>query len=110
MLWFSVWFVLVVGTLLGAALLARRLWRSAKELLRELEKASALLDRLDRLQEEARRLFPPPVPPRPAVEATPEEVFSFKVTRIQHREQVAARRSRRLRVAMAHWRRVGTPL
>ena len=110
MLWFSVWFVLVVGTLVGAFVLGRRLWRSARGLLRELENASALLERLDALQEEAARRFPPPEPPRPAVEASPEDVFSFKVTRIQHREHVAARRSRRLRVAMAHWHRLGSPL
>lgn len=46
MLWFAVWFVLVVGTLVGAFFLARSLWRSAKALLAELERLGDVLDRL----------------------------------------------------------------
>ncbi|MBO3085588.1 hypothetical protein [Cellulomonas fengjieae] len=54
MLWFSVWTVLVLGTVGGAFLLGRRLWRSAVALGRELSRAAdvtaELADKVDRLQ------------------------------------------------------------
>ncbi|WP_273654704.1 hypothetical protein [Cellulomonas fimi] len=54
MLWFSVWAVLVVGTLVGAFFLGRRLWRSGLELGRALAAAAEtwgqLADRLAELQ------------------------------------------------------------
>jgi hypothetical protein len=109
-LWFSVWFLLVAGTLVGAFFLGRRLWRSAKDLLNELENASMVLDRLERLREEAQRRFPAPTPPTADVDATLAERAQFRAVRQAHLEHVAARRARRMRVAMAHWRRVGTAL
>lgn len=110
MLWFSVWFVLVVGTLLGAFLLGRRLWRSGRDLLHELEKASELLARLETLQEEAQRRFPAPVPPTPSLDPGLEARARFSAVVQEHRQAVAHRRSRRLARAMAHWREVGSPL
>ena len=53
MLWFTVWTVLVVATLLGAFVLGRSLWRKAKALMAELRRAAdvvgALADRADAL-------------------------------------------------------------
>jgi hypothetical protein len=46
MLWFAVWTVLVVGTLVGAFFLGRDLWRKAAALLSELGRASDALARL----------------------------------------------------------------
>lgn len=43
MLWFSVWTLLVVGTLVGAFFLFRRLYRSGKALVVELGRASDVL-------------------------------------------------------------------
>ncbi len=43
MLWFSVWTVLVLATLVGAFLLLRRLYRSGKALVVELTRASEVL-------------------------------------------------------------------
>jgi hypothetical protein len=43
-MWFAVWSVLVVATLVGAALLGRDLWRKARRLGAELSRASAALD------------------------------------------------------------------
>jgi hypothetical protein len=43
-MWFAVWSVLVVATLVGAALLGRDLWRKAKRLGAELSRASAAFD------------------------------------------------------------------
>ena len=46
MLWFAVWTVLVVGTLVGAFFLGRDLWRKAAALLSELGRAADALGRL----------------------------------------------------------------
>ncbi len=52
MLWFAVWSLLVVGTLVAAFFLARDLWRKARALLAELERASDVLgDLADRAAE-----------------------------------------------------------
>ncbi|MDC7122709.1 hypothetical protein OMK64_14320 [Cellulomonas fimi] len=52
MLWFTVWTVLVVGTLAGAFVLGRRLWRSGLALGRELARAGQTWEQLsDRLAE-----------------------------------------------------------
>ncbi|GIG20335.1 hypothetical protein Cch01nite_10590 [Cellulomonas chitinilytica] len=52
MLWFSVWTVLVVGTLTGAFFLGRRLWRSATALAAELGRAAGAAQELaDRVEE-----------------------------------------------------------
>lgn len=48
MLWFSVWFLLVAGALVGGFFLLRHVYRSAKGLLAALEELSEVLDRLDR--------------------------------------------------------------
>jgi len=54
-LWFTVWAVLVVGTLVGAFFLGRRLWRSALGLGRALGRAGAVAGELaDRADELAR--------------------------------------------------------
>ena len=51
-MWFWVWTLLIVGSLVGAFFLARSLWRSAKSLLEELSRASARIgESSDRLQE-----------------------------------------------------------
>lgn len=59
MLWFTVWSVLVAGTLVGAFFLGRRLWRSGVALGRELAVAARTweshADRLEELQDLAAR-------------------------------------------------------
>lgn len=51
-MWFWVWTLLIVGTLVGAFFLARSLWRSAKGLFEELGRASQRFgESADRLQE-----------------------------------------------------------
>src|SRR5659263_373365 len=44
MLWFTVWSVLVVGTLVGAFFLGRSLYRAARDLLAELERVGHPLE------------------------------------------------------------------
>jgi hypothetical protein len=109
-LWFSVWFVLVAGTLLGAFLLGRRLWRSGKALLAEMDRAGEVVGRLEALQEQARERFPAPVPPPPAIGAWTAQRDRFRAARLAHREAAGRRRVLRLNRAMRHWRQVGTPL
>lgn len=57
-MWFWMWTLLIVGTLVGAFFLARSLWRSARGLLEELGRASARIgessDRLQELSDRAR--------------------------------------------------------
>jgi hypothetical protein len=45
-LWFTVWSLLVIGTLAGAFFLVREVYRSAKALLVELERLTEVLDRI----------------------------------------------------------------
>ena len=52
MLWFSVWAVLVLGTGVGGFFLLRRLYRSARALLEELERAADTLTVLAERTEE----------------------------------------------------------
>lgn len=109
MLWFTVWLVLTLLTVAGAVLLGRRLWRSAKALLAELEAATALTERLDRLQAELVERYPVPEPPRPDIGAGPEDRARFRAVR--HLHVVRVRRRRRARLAMAdrHWRTITAP-
>jgi hypothetical protein len=52
MLWFSVWAVLVLGTLVGAFFLLRSVYRSGRVLLDEIERATNTLALLtDRVEE-----------------------------------------------------------
>ncbi|HWS56983.1 MAG TPA: hypothetical protein VN257_00460 [Actinotalea sp.] len=63
MLWFSVWTLLVVGSLVGGFFLLRHVYRSGKALLVELEQASEVLTRLteqvEALSEAAAQRNPP---------------------------------------------------
>jgi hypothetical protein len=108
-LWFSVWLVLVLLTLAGAALLGRRLWRSGKALLSELEKAAAVTERLERLQVELAERFPAPMPPRPDLDAGPAERARLHDLRNEYRAGVHRRRRARLARASRHWRSLTSP-
>lgn len=109
MLWFSVWLVLVLLTLGGAFLLGRRLWRSAKALLAEVEAAAAVTERLAELQVELAERYPTPASPRPDIDAGPGERARFQEVRDAHRWAVRRRRRARLRRAARHWRTLGSP-
>lgn len=57
MLWFTVWTLLVLGTLAGAFLLGRDLYRKGRRLLAELDRASQVLGQIaERGQERAAAL------------------------------------------------------
>ncbi|MBX9247162.1 hypothetical protein ICW40_20425, partial [Actinotalea ferrariae] len=59
MLWFSVWTLLVVGTLVGAFFLLRRLYRSGKALVVELGRASDVLAQVAERAEQLEGLTTP---------------------------------------------------
>lgn len=58
-MWFWVWTLLILGSLVGAFFMARSLWRSARGLLEELGRASQQIgessDRLQALSDQARQ-------------------------------------------------------
>ena len=102
-MWFWVWTLLVVGTLVGAFFLARRLWRSVKGLGRELSRASqvaadlsARADELSRALEEAQpstapTLFDDPVVLQERVDLLRAERAERRVERRRRDEQVWSR-------------------
>ncbi|GED08724.1 hypothetical protein [Cellulosimicrobium cellulans] len=102
-MWFWVWTLLVVGTLVGAFFLARRLWRSVKGLGRELSRASqvaadmsARADELSRALEEAQpstapTLFDDPVGLQERVDLLRAERAERRVLRRRRDEQVWSR-------------------
>ena len=51
-MWFTIWSVLVVGTLVGAFFLGRDLWRKAMALLAQVSESSMVLDRFARRTDE----------------------------------------------------------
>lgn len=102
-MWFWVWTLLVVGTIVGAFFLARRLWRSVKGLGRELSRASqvaadmsARADELSRALEEAQpstapTLFDDPVVLQERVDLLRAERAERRVERRRRDEQVWSR-------------------
>lgn len=105
MLWFSVWTVLVVGTLVGAVLLGRRLWRSAVAAGRELARAGEVLGELEaavaRLEAAAQER--PPVRPTLLADPAPlrARVEELRAARGRRREERAVRHAR----TAQSWRR-----
>lgn len=92
-MWFAIWSVLVVGTLVGAFFLGRRLWRSSLALGRELARAGGVLaelgERVDELQDQLAQQRPDV---GPTVFAD-RDVLRGERRRLQ--EEAAARRAAR---------------
>ena len=89
MLWFTVWSVLVVGTLVGAFFLGRSLYRAARDLLAELER---MTDALDRLNERSDALAAAATTPAPIDLMDPEPA---RARRAQARLATFRRRARK---------------
>ncbi|GAA4624003.1 hypothetical protein [Cellulomonas oligotrophica] len=108
MLWGTVWTVLALATLAGAALIARRLWRSAvalgHELSRAADVANRLADRTAELEEIARARGPVT---QPALGQDPEVLAArYGVLRAARRDRREARRERHrgtVRASVARW-------
>ena len=104
MLWFTVWTVLVLGTLVGAFFLLRDLWRRGKALLAELERAGEVADRLAERAEELREEMAARSPLHPVVLDDPTPARERRAALAPLREARAARRAARHDAAYARWR------
>lgn len=94
MLWFSVWAVLVVATLVGAFVLGRSLYRSGRALLAEIVRAGEVLGQVaDRADGRAGAAVTVPAP----VSLTDPEP-----ARARRTATIALREQRRARQAAAH--------
>lgn len=104
MLWFIVWTVLVVGTLVGAFFLGRDLWRKAMALLGELGRAADVLGQLaDRAAElSAEASAAPPV--RPQLFDDPAQHRDELARLHREREMRAVRRAERHEQTYGRWR------
>ena len=97
--WVLLWTVLVLGGGLWLFVLSRRVWRSSKALVLEVERAGALLSELEARVDDLREVEPP----RTAVTHDPSSL------RAQYRQQradrAAMRRTRRAE-RLPPWARV----
>ncbi len=95
MLWFTVWSVLVVETLVGALFLGRSLYRAGRDLLAELER---MTDALDRLTERSEALAAAATAPVPVDLMDPElaraRLVQARLATFRRRERRADRRAR----------------
>lgn len=101
MLWFTVWTLLVLGTLAGAFFLVRGVYRSAKGLLRELERAATVTEQLaQRVDELAATVG---TTPDPVELVDPEPARARMVSARQRRARRDARRAGRHAEAFRRW-------
>ncbi|MDD9207363.1 hypothetical protein PU560_12930 [Georgenia sp. 10Sc9-8] len=99
-LWFVVWAVLVAGALLVLALLMWRLWRRARALGAELQRATELTAALD----DHTATLTSAGPTVPGVVADPVTLARAHGARGRVRAARQARRGRRLARATERWR------
>lgn len=102
MLWFTVWSVLVVGTVVGAFLLLRHLYRSGKALLVEVDRAAELLDTLSTRADELADVVAAAHPVAPVDLRDPT---GARARHAQAAEATARRRARRDERRAATYRR-----
>lgn len=109
MLWFAVWTTLVLGTLVGAALLGRNLWRKGKALLAELETASATLDTLQARVDELEATHAPEQRFVPSLLSSEDVRAGWRALRRANLDARAERRVRRRARAHRRWDDLLTP-
>lgn len=108
-MWFVIWVLLVLGALAVFVLIGLRLWRSAKELLKELgasaEASTRLAERIEELSaaQQDRQFTPDLV-------ATALQQDRWRQQRAANLTARAARRQARRDRAYARWRGIGMPL
>ncbi|MBC7289791.1 MAG: hypothetical protein H5T83_00465 [Actinotalea sp.] len=101
MLWFTVWTLLVLGTLTGAFFLGRDLYRKGRRLLRELDRASQVLAEAA-ARAEGREL--PLTTPAPVDLTDPEPARARRALAAQATAGRQAARQARHEAAYARWR------
>lgn len=108
MLWFAVWTVLVLGAIVCAVLVGRRLWRSFKALMDEASRSGQVVAQLDaRIAELDKQRADQAFRPHLTADARARQEW-----RRRRRENLAARaarvRARRSRT-LERWRAIGLP-
>jgi hypothetical protein len=102
-LWFTVWTLLVLGTLAGAFFLGRDLYRKGKRLLAELDRASQVFGEIaDQAEERAATL--PLTSPVPVDLTDPEPARARRVLAAEGTARRRAARQARHEAAYARWR------
>ena len=87
MLWFSVWTVLIVATLVGAFLLARSLYRSGRALLAEIARGGDLLGQVADRAAELAAAADAGAAPAPVSLTDPEPARARRAAAVTVREQ-----------------------
>ena len=105
-MWFTIWSVLVVGTLVGAFFLGRDLWRKAKALARQLSQASLVMDRFAQRTDELSAALQANAPSTAATVAADPEPLRERVHELRagRAERRALRRTRNS-LTWDRWRR-----
>ncbi len=104
MLWFAVWTVLVVGTLVGAFFVLRHVYRSARALLAELERASEVLGEVAERAEERAAAAQAALALAPVDLVDPEPARRRRAESALATERRRAARAERHRAAHRRWR------
>ncbi|RXR24855.1 hypothetical protein EQW78_06980 [Oerskovia turbata] len=105
-MWFIVWSVLVVGTLVGAFFLGRDLWRKARALLSQMSESALVMDRFaQRTDEVTAALAASQASTAPTLFDDPVLLHErVEELRAQRAERRAQRRTRN-QVTWDRWRR-----
>ncbi|AEE46084.1 hypothetical protein [Cellulomonas fimi] len=105
MLWFAVWTVIVLGTLAGAFVVARRLWRSGLAFVRQLATAAEMTGLLAQRVEELRALAAQSaVPTGPTLFADRGPLRERRDALREERDARRAERALRHRATRLSWR------
>ncbi|GAA1409521.1 hypothetical protein [Oerskovia paurometabola] len=105
-MWFTIWSVLVVGTLVGAFFLGRDLWRKARAMFAQMSESALVMDRFAQRTDETTAALAASAP------STAPTLFDDPVLlherveelRAQRAERRAGRRTRN-KVTWDRWRR-----
>jgi len=97
------WTVLVVGTAVGAFFLVRDVWRKGKALLAELDRASEVLDRLERTRTELEATLVDAHPVAPVAVGAPEVARAQRAAAAEVTAARVARRQARRRATYSRW-------
>lgn len=103
MLWFTVWTLLVLGTLAGAFFLGRDLYRKGRRLLAELDRASQVFAEVAE-RGEGRAATLPLTSPVPVDLTDPEAARARRTLAAEGTSRRRAARQARHEAAYARWR------
>lgn len=111
-MWWVIWSLILVGTVIGAVLLVRLYIRAGKAFLKQLEVTTSITTRLDELVRELNEVQQKKQAQgfSPHLAASVEEKQQWRNTRAHIKQKRANRRELRLDKTLARWRGIGIPL